>query len=132
MAKNKNMKMSHSPALRQMWFVLGLTCTGLGIAGYILPVMPGTTFILIALFCFARSNETWYNKLINNKHFGHIIKDYQEGRGMSLKAKINAVLLIMASISVSLYFASNTYVQVFLVACCAAAVTAVLRQKTKK
>lgn len=132
MANNKDIKISQTPVLRQMWFVLGLISTGLGIAGYILPVMPGTTFILIALFCFARSNESWYNKLINNKYFGHIIRDYKLGKGMSLKAKINAILLILISIGISLYFASNIYVQVFLIGCCAAGVTSILWQKTKK
>lgn len=127
-----NLKISHNLAIRQIWFVLGLICTGLGIAGYILPVMPGTTFILIALYCFARSSEKWYNKLLNNKYFGQTIKDFKAGKGMSLKAKISAIICIVLSIGVSMYFATNDYVRIFLIVCFATATMCVLYQKTKK
>jgi uncharacterized membrane protein YbaN (DUF454 family) len=128
----KEIKISENVAMRQIWFVLGLISLGLAIIGYILPVMPGTTFLLISAYCFAKSNKKWHDKLINNKSFGPIIKDYQEGKGMALKVKITAIATIIASISISLYFASNFYVSVFLIACCIIAVTCVLKQKTKK
>ena len=123
---------TNNSTLRQIWFICGLISTGLGIAGYILPVMPGTTFILIALYCFARSNEKWYYKLLNNKYFGQTIRDFKEGRGMSLRAKITAVTFITASITISTYFASNTYVSFFLILCWLAGIICVLKQKTKK
>ena len=124
-------KIEQNSALRQMWFVLGVISTGLGIIGYILPVMPGTTFILLAAFCFAKSNEKWYNKLLNNKYFGPIIRDFREGKGMSLKAKITAITFISSSIGISLYFASNNYVRIFLIVCFFVAIICVLKQKTK-
>ena len=126
------MKIIENKSLRQMWFILGLISTGLGVAGYILPVMPGTTFILIATYCFARSSEKWYNKLINNKYFGQTIKDFKSGKGMSLKAKISAFICIIGSISISLYFASNIYVRSFLLICGLVSIICVLYQKTKK
>lgn len=129
---SKKLKIEQNEPLRQMWFVLGLIATGLGIAGYILPVMPGTTFILIAAYCFARSNEKWYNKLINSKWFGQTIKDFYAGKGMSLKAKWTAYIMIVVSIGISLYFATNTYVQIFLIVCGIVGLSAVFFQKTKK
>ena len=124
--------MTENVALRQLWFVLGLICLGLAVAGYILPVMPGTTFLLISAFCFAKSNKKWYEKLINNKTFGPIIKDYQDGKGMTLKVKTTAITMIVASISISLYFASNIYVTIFLIICGIFAVGCILKQKTRK
>ena len=50
------------PLTRPFFFVLGLVFVGLGIAGYILPVMPGTIFLILAAGCFARSSrrlEAW-------------------------------------------------------------------------
>jgi uncharacterized membrane protein YbaN (DUF454 family) len=128
----KEIKITENPAMRQLWFVLGLISTGLAVIGYILPVMPGTTFLLIATFCFAKSNKKWYDKLINNKTFGPIIKDYQAGKGMTLKVKITAITTIVASISISLYFASNVYVWAFLIVCAIIAIGCILKQKTKK
>jgi uncharacterized membrane protein YbaN (DUF454 family) len=130
--KNKDLKLANNPAIRQIWFVCGIICTGLGIAGYILPVMPGTTFILIALFCFARSSEKWHNWLLENKYFGQTIKDFKAGKGMSLKAKISAITCIFLSIGISMYFATNDYVRIFLIVCCVIATMCVLYQKTKK
>jgi len=130
--KNKDLKIATNGAIRQIWFVCGLIATGLGIAGYILPVMPGTTFILIAVYCFARSNEKWYDWLLENKHFGQIIKDFKAGKGMSLKAKISAIVCIFLSIGISMYFATNDYVRIFLIVCCVIATMCVLYQKTKK
>jgi uncharacterized membrane protein YbaN (DUF454 family) len=124
-------KIEQNYALRQVWFVLGLISSGLGIAGYILPVMPGTTFILIAAYCFAKSNEKWYNKLINNKYFGQTIKDFNAGLGMSVRAKITALVCVTLSIGISLFFASNMYVRIFLVVCAIVAVSCILWQKTK-
>ena len=130
--KNKNLKLVTNPAIRQIWFVCGLIATGLGIAGYILPIMPGTTFILIALYCFARSSEKWHNWLLENKYFGQTIKDFKAGKGMSLKAKISAIICIILSIGISMYFATNDYVRIFLIVCFAIATMCVLYQKTKK
>jgi uncharacterized membrane protein YbaN (DUF454 family) len=132
MSKITETKITSNPALRQMWFILGLIATGLGVAGYILPVMPGTTFILIAAYCFARSNEKWYNKLLNNRYVGQTIKDFKAGKGMPLKAKITALICILFSIGMSMYFATNDFVRIFLVICCIIATACVLLQKTKK
>ncbi len=130
--KNKDLKLATNPAIRQIWFICGLFATGLGIAGYILPIMPGTTFILIALYCFARSSEKWHNWLLENKYFGQTIKDFKAGKGMSLKAKISAITCIFLSIGISMYFATNDWVRIFLIVCCVFATMCVLYQKTKK
>jgi uncharacterized membrane protein YbaN (DUF454 family) len=94
--------------------------------------MPGTTFLLISAFCFAKSSKKWHDKLINNKSFGPIIQDYQEGKGMTRKVKITAITTVVASISISMYFASNFYVGIFLLLCAAFAIVCILKQKTKK
>lgn len=128
----KEIKITENVAMRQLWFVLGLICLGLAVIGYILPVMPGTTFLLISAFCFAKSSKKWHDKLINNKSFGPIIKDYQAGKGMTRKVKITAITTVVASISISMYFASNFYVGIFLLFCAVFAIVCILKQKTKK
>jgi uncharacterized membrane protein YbaN (DUF454 family) len=132
--KNKSkgeLNISSNSAIRQIWFVCGLICTGLGILGYMLPVMPGTTFIIIALYCFARSNEKWYNKLLNNKYFGQTLRDFKAGKGMSMKAKVTAIITVALSIGTSLIFASNIFVKLFLVICFIVAISVIALQKNK-
>ena len=133
MSKGKfDLQISEQKGIKHIWFVLGIILTGLGIAGYILPIMPGTTFIILALYCFARSNEKWYTWLLTNKYFGSTLQDFKQGKGMSFKAKITALLCIIGSISISMYFASNIFVDIFLVVCAIVAIMCVLWQKTKR
>jgi len=130
--QTKDTNLINNKALRQIWFVCGLICVGLGIIGYILPVMPGTTFMIIALYCFAKSNERWHRWMLNNKYFGQTLRDFKAGKGMSLTAKITAYTSIFVSIAISMFFASNFYVRVFLIFCFVFATTCVVLQKTKK
>ncbi|HHC5246870.1 TPA: YbaN family protein, partial [Staphylococcus aureus] len=60
--------------MRLILIVIGLIFTALGIAGAVLPLLPTTPFLLVAVFCFARSSDRFYNWLINQK----IYKEYVE------------------------------------------------------
>ncbi len=52
----------------------------------ILWITLGSTFVAIGTI----SSEKLYNWLIRNKTFGKYIKDYREGKGMPMRAKIFA------------------------------------------
>ena len=131
MMMNKDINISKNIFVKTTWLIGGVVSTGLGITGYILPVMPGTTFIIIALYCFARSSERYHNWLLNNKYFGQTLRDFKEGKGMSKKAKWSAYTCVLISISISLFFASNVWVSLFLIVCLILAITSIYRQKTK-
>ena len=51
-------------------YVAGFFFLGLGIAGYILPGLPGTVFLILAASCFLRSNEKMYRWVTEHKVFG--------------------------------------------------------------
>jgi len=128
---NKDINISKNVFVKTTWLVCGVISTGLGITGYMLPVMPGTTFIIIALYCFARSSERYHNWLLNNKYFGQTLRDFKEGKGMTKKAKWSAYTCVLISICISLFFASNLWVSLFLIVCLVLAITSIYRQKTR-
>ena len=66
--------------------------------------LPGTVFILVAVYFFARSSPRFYNFLLNNRVFGGLIRDWRAGLGLPLRAKVLAVTLIVLSIGSSLLF----------------------------
>ncbi len=110
-------KVASNPLLRYVWLVLGLFFTGLGFLGYILPGLPGTVFILIAVYFFARSSPRFYNWLLNNKMFGELIRDWRAGKGLSLKAKITAISVIAITISISLFAIQNQLIKTIVALC---------------
>ena len=59
----------------------------LGVAGYILPVMPGTIFMILAAYCFMHSSEKLYNKIVNHPIYGKPIKNYIENHFIPLRVK---------------------------------------------
>ena len=84
--------------------VIGSISVGLGMLGVFLPLLPTTPFLLLAAACYIRSSEKFYNWLIYHKWFGSYIRNYREGRGIPLKAKIMAISLIWLTIGFSAVF----------------------------
>ncbi|MBH42339.1 MAG: hypothetical protein CL787_02275 [Chloroflexi bacterium] len=73
---------------------LGLVFLALGIAGYILPGLPGTIFLIISAGFFVRSSERLYNFVVQNRFFGKGVKDFLETGEMPLRAKIISISCI--------------------------------------
>ncbi len=60
--------------------LLGMVSTGLGFLGIFLPLLPTTPFLLLAAYCYARSDPKRYQMLLDNRWFGRYIRDYRVGR----------------------------------------------------
>ena len=91
------MRIATNPALRTAFRVLGFFFLALGTAGYVLPGLPGTVFILISAFFFARSSPRFYNYLMNHRTFGGWIRDFQAGRGIPGWVKVVAPSFIVVT-----------------------------------
>ncbi len=70
----------------------------LGAIGAVLPLMPTVVFLLLAAFCFARSNPEWEQKLLNHPRYGQSLRDWRDRRAISRPAKISAVLAMSAGV----------------------------------
>lgn len=86
--------------------VLGLVCTGLGIAGIILPGLPGTVFLLIAAWAFSRSSERFHLWLYEHPRFGRTVREWHAYRVIPVRAKA-AALAMMATTAVGLVLLSD-------------------------
>jgi uncharacterized membrane protein YbaN (DUF454 family) len=92
-----------SRAVRYALLAIGWLSLALGVIGIFLPVLPTTPFLLLSAACFVRSSRRVYLWLVGHPQLGSWIADYLEGRGLPLKAKVYATLLMWAGISLSCY-----------------------------
>jgi len=107
--KIKDERKTTSNLSRWVLIIIGSFFTGLGILGIFLPLLPTTPFLLLAAACYIRSSERFYNWLMNNKWLGNYIKNYLEGKGVSLKSKVLSISLLWITIGYSVVFVVNIF-----------------------
>ena len=79
---------------RVLLIVAGSLCLALGVIGVIVPVLPTTPFLILAAICYARSSERGHRWLMSNRIFGTYLRDYLEGRGLSWRTTVSALVLL--------------------------------------
>ena len=95
---------AHQKIVRAFFFVVGTVSLVLGAIGIVLPILPTTPFLLLALACYLRSSDRMTHWILNNKYFGKYIRNYREGKGIPLKTKIFAISVLWISIFFSAFF----------------------------
>ena len=83
--------------LRLGYAAVGLLALGLGIAGIFLPLLPTVPFVLLAAFCFARSNKRWERRLLDHRLFGPHIQAWRSSGAISRRGKAAAAIAFAAS-----------------------------------
>jgi len=91
--------------IRRLLILAGTIFVGLAVLGVFLPLLPTTPLLLLAAACYARSSKRFSNWLLSNRLFGKTIKNYREGKGVSLKLKAWSILLLWITIGCSVAFA---------------------------
>jgi uncharacterized membrane protein YbaN (DUF454 family) len=100
---------------RGFFFVFGTLFLAFGGVGVFVPVLPTTPFLLISAACYYKSSERMHRWMLNNRWFGHYLKNYAEGKGLSLKAKLFTISLLWLLMIYSIFFVvSNLVVQLIL------------------
>jgi len=84
--------------LRRLYLVAGLFFVLLGSIGAVLPLLPTVPFLLLAVFCFARSSPEWERKILEHPTWGPQIRDWQERRVIARKAKIAALATLAIAV----------------------------------
>lgn len=88
---------------RIAWTVAGTLFLGLGIAGVILPVMPGTVFLLAASACYVRGSKRLHGWLHAHPQLGPHLRAVADGRGMPMRARVIALTMMWIGVAFSIY-----------------------------
>lgn len=87
---------------RYLLIFIGITSVALGAIGVFLPLLPTTPFILLALWCFARSSERFHNWLMQHPNFGPLITQWHSDEGIPPSSRNRIILLMWLSLIISM------------------------------
>jgi len=119
--------------LKTVYIVLGSISLVLGTLGIFLPLLPTTPFYLLTAWLYMRGSEKMYKKVMTNKYFGTIVRDFQENKSISLKTKVVITSMLWTTILLSIFFAvSALWIRILLFAIAIGVTIHVLSFKTKK
>jgi len=96
--------------VRALFFVAGTISLAVGTIGIVLPILPTTPLLLLALACYCRSSKRMTKWVLTNKYFGSYIRRYKEGKGIPIKTKIIALAALWITISYSAFFIVNIWI----------------------
>ena len=99
-----------------LFIILGWFFTLLGVIGIILPLLPTTPFLIVALICFSKSSPRFHRMLLNNAWFGPSLRQWEATKTLSRKTKYKASVLIIVTFSISIAIFSQTILTPLLLA----------------
>ena len=116
-----------------MWNIFGFISVGIGIVGYIIPLMPGLVFFLIAAYCFSRGNKKFLFWLARHKYVGQPIRDFNKNRGITKRNKgILTITVIPAMLFSALVVANEMWLKITISATAILVLIIIWVFKTKK
>jgi len=99
-----------------LFFLLGFIFLGIGIAGTVLPVLPGGPFYLLATFFFARSSKKIDNWFKNTTIYIKYVEPLLQKKGMTRKEKIRINIIADFFIILSIIYVDILFVKILIVA----------------
>lgn len=100
-------KGDHSRGVRLAFLWTGHLCLALGLLGFLLPLLPGTVFLIAAAACYARGSARFYNWLLQHKWLGPPIRDWHTHKAMTARSKVIAITMLIVGVGVSVIFVAK-------------------------
>ena len=72
---------------RTVYFVLGWVMVALGFVGALLPIMPTTIFLILAVWCFGRSSPRFEKWLLEHPVFGPTLAQWRRHGAVPRRVK---------------------------------------------
>jgi uncharacterized membrane protein YbaN (DUF454 family) len=94
----------------RLFIAAGSISLGIGIVGIAVPLLPTTPFLLLAAYCYGRGSKRLQNRLLSNKLVGSYLRNYLEGKAMSLKAKVWSISILWVVIGCTAAFVTDSQI----------------------
>jgi len=90
--------------MKAVYLLLGVVFFALGAVGTVVPGLPTTVFMLLALWAFARSSERFHHWLYHHPLFGPPLQEWHNFHVIPRRAKILAVTMMTGSLVYLVFF----------------------------
>ncbi|GAB6196229.1 YbaN family protein [Lysobacter xanthus] len=104
---------------RWAWWLLAYASLGLGIVGIVVPGLPTVPFVLLSAFAAARGSERLHARLLADRRFGPMIRDWQAQGAVSRRAKGLATTMMTLAAAVMFLTAPKVWMAATGTACMA-------------
>lgn len=85
---------------RPFLFAAGWFLTAIGVVGMILPLMPGTVFLIMAAWCFSRSSPRFEAWLLGHPRLGPQVRRWRESGTIARPVKLVACASMLLSFGI--------------------------------
>lgn len=102
------------PIRRAALLVCGTLSLALGILGIFVPLLPTTCFLLVAAWCYARSSQRLYDRLMRARWIGGYLRRYRDERSIPIHVKIASLVMMWITMGYSVIVFPNLAVRVAL------------------
>ncbi len=92
-------------AWRVLLVALGTVACLLGVVGIVVPLLPTTPFLLLAVALYCRSSPRLYDRLLGHRRLGAYIRHFREERALPLRVKVVSVSLVWLTLSYATWVA---------------------------
>lgn len=87
---------------RVVWLAVSGASLGVGMVGVVVPLLPTTPFVLLAVWAAARSSPRLHKWLLNHPTFGRVIHEWNRTRRIPPTALAAAAASVTISVAVIL------------------------------
>jgi len=102
---------THDSPARRLYLLLGWSFFGLGAVGAVVPGLPTTLFMLLALWAFSKTSQRFHDWLYAHPTFGPPLQQWRNYRVIPLNAKLLSVTMMALSFTYLFFFTTiNTWI----------------------
>ena len=102
-----------------LFIILGHLCVAIGILGLLLPLVPGTPFLILAAYFYSKASPKFHHWLLSHKYLGPPVNNWNEHGAISRKTKFFVSALILTNLTlVSLFVNVHIYIKITVTMIC--------------